>query len=167
MSPSEYDRLVRRMVETAGHASQSVGLGRVVGQIFAYLYFSREPRTLDDLTSALGISKGSASMCVRQLEQWGALEKIWIKGDRKDYYRARDAFGKIIKSIILDMTGKRIESSAALLHDVDAELTRRNGNGRPVSADDAFIKERIEKIKAFQEKAQGMWGNVILKMLLK
>ena len=52
MSPSEYDRIVRRMVEAAGHASQSMGLGRVVGQIYACLYFSQEPRTLDDLTSA-------------------------------------------------------------------------------------------------------------------
>lgn len=167
MSPSEYDRVVRRVVETAGHASQSLGLGRVVGQIFAYLYFSRDPRTLDDLTSALGISKGSASMCVRQLEQWGALEKIWVKGDRKDYYSARDTFGQIIRNIIRDLAGKRIESSAALLRDVDAELNQRNGNGKAVSEDDAFIKERIEKIKAFQSKAQGMWEGVVLKMLLK
>lgn len=167
MSPSEYNHIVRRMVETAGHASQSLGLGRVVGQIFAYLYFSREPRTLDDLTAALGISKGSASMCVRQLEQWGALEKIWIKGDRKDYYRARDAFGKIIKSIIVDMTGKRIESSTSLLRAVDSELAQKNGNGKSASDEDAFIKERIEKIKTFQKKAQGMWDHVILRMLLK
>jgi DNA-binding transcriptional regulator GbsR (MarR family) len=155
------------MVETAGHASQSLGLGRVVGQIFAYLYFSRNPRTLDDLTAALGISKGSASMCVRQLEQWGALEKIWIKGDRKDYYAAKDAFGKIIKNIILDLAGKRIEGSASLLREVEAELTRKNGNDNAIPAEDAFIKERIAKIKVFQEKTQGMWNDVILKMLLK
>ena len=167
MSPSDYDRVVRRMVETAGHASQSLGLGRVAGQIYAYLYFSRDPRTLDNLTSALGISKGSASMCVRQLEQWGALEKIWVKGDRKDYYRARDTFGQIIRNVIRDLAGKRLEISAALLRDVDAELGRRNGNGKVASADDVFIKERIEKIKTFQGKAQGMWEGVVLKMLLK
>jgi DNA-binding transcriptional regulator GbsR (MarR family) len=167
MSPSEYNRIVRQMIETAGHASQSLGLGRVVGQIFAHLYFSRDPQTLDNLTAALGISKGSASMCVRQLEQWGALEKIWIKGDRKDYYRARDTFGKIIKNVIVDLAGKRIESSAALLNEVDAELSRKNGNGKTASPDDAFIRERIEKVRAFQQKAQGMWGSVIMKMLLK
>ena len=167
MSPSEYHRIVRQMTETAGHASQSLGLGRVVGQIFAYLYFSRDPQTLDDLTSALGISKGSASMCVRQLEQWGALEKIWIKGDRKDYYRARDTFGKIIKNVIVDLAGKRIESSTALLNEVDAELTRKNDNGKSAAEDDVFIRERIEKVRAFHQRAQGMWGSVMLKLLLK
>jgi HTH-type transcriptional regulator, glycine betaine synthesis regulator len=167
MTTTEYDRIVRRLVEAAGHASQSLGIGRVMGQIFAYLYLSREPRSLDDLTSALGISKGSASMGVRQLEQWGALEKVWVKGDRKDYYRARDSFGKIIKSIIRDLAGKRIESSAILLNEVEELLNKKGQKGDKASGEDEFIKERIEKIKLFQNKAQGMWDGVILKMLLK
>jgi len=167
MSPSKYRRIVSRMIEAAGHASQSFGLGRVVGQIFAYLYFSREARTLDHLTAALGISKGSASMCVRQLEQWGALERIWIKGDRKDYYRARDTLGQIIRNIVVDLAGKKIESSALLLRIADAELTRKKSSGRMASREAAFIQERISKISAFQEKAQGMWDGAILKMMLK
>lgn len=167
MTTSEYDRIVRRLVEAAGHASQSLGIGRVMGQIFAYLYLSRDPRSLDDLTSALGISKGSASMCVRQLEQWGALEKVWVKGDRKDYYRAKDAFGKIIKNVIRDLAGKRIESSAVLLSEVEEILRKKGQRSDKASNDDEFIKERIAKIKTFQNKAQGMWDGVILQMLLK
>jgi len=166
MTTSEYDKIVRRLVEAAGHASQSLGIGRVMGQIFAYLYLSREQRSLDDLTSALGISKGSASMGVRQLEQWGALEKVWVKGDRKDYYRARDAFGAIIKNIIRDLAGKRIESSSVLLDEVEALLKKGQKNGRN-AGEDVFIRERIEKIRMFQKKAHGMWDDVILKMLLK
>ncbi len=155
------------MIEAAGHATQSLGVGRVLGQIFAYLYFSPEPRTLDDLTRALGISKGSASMGVRQLEQWGALEKIWIKGDRKDYYRARDTFGRIIKNMVRDLAGKRIESSAALLSEADQALSVKvKGNGR-LSEEDKFVKERIDRIRAFQAKVQGMWDGVLLKVLLK
>ena len=167
MTTSEYDRIVRRLVEAAGHASQSLGVGRVMGQIFAYLYLCRDPRSLDDLTSALGISKGSASMGVRQLEQWGALEKVWVKGDRKDYYKARDAFGKIIKNVIRDLAGKRIESSSILLHEVEDVLKKKVLKNGKDSDEDAFIRERIEKIRLFQNKAQGMWDWVILKMLLK
>jgi DNA-binding transcriptional regulator GbsR (MarR family) len=166
MTTSEYDRIIRRLVEAAGHASQSLGIGRVMGQIFAYLYLSREQRSLDDLTSALGISKGSASMGVRQLEQWGALEKVWVKGDRKDYYRAKDAFGAIIKNVIRDLTGKRIESSSVLLDEVEALLKKGQKSGRS-AGEDAFMRDRIEKIRMFQKKAQGMWDGVILKMLLK
>ncbi|MFC1497315.1 GbsR/MarR family transcriptional regulator [Verrucomicrobiota bacterium] len=164
---NKHDQIVRNMVEAAGHATQSLGVGRVLGQIFAYLYFCREPKSLDDLTAALGISKGSASMGVRQLEQWHALEKIWIKGDRKDYYRARDALGKIIKNAIADLAGKRITSSSVLLDEVEKEISGKAHNSGELPEEDKFIKERIEKIRTFQKKAKDMWGSVVVKMLLK
>jgi len=63
----------------------------------------------------LGISKGSASIGVRQLEQWAAVEKIWVKGDRKDYYQANDAFGRIVRNAMFDLAGERMENSAGLL----------------------------------------------------
>jgi DNA-binding transcriptional regulator GbsR (MarR family) len=154
------------MIEAAGHTTQSLGVGRVLGQIFACLYFNPEPMSLDDLTTTLGISKGSASMCVRQLEHWKAVEKVWIKGDRKDYYRAKEALGKILRNAMMDLTGKRIESSALLLDEMQALLNARMQEGG-LSTQDAFARRQVEKIRLFQEKAREMWNSVILKMLLK
>lgn len=167
MTRSKHDLIIRRMVEAAGHTTQSLGAGRVLGQIFAYLFFCREPQSLDDLTTALGISKGSASMGVRQLEQWGALERVWIKGDRKDYYRAKETIGKIIKNAMLDLAGKRMENSSTLLNEVETELKSRIKEGEELSSEDKFIRERIDNLRTFQKKAKGMWNGVILKMLLK
>lgn len=155
------NHIEQRMIEAAGHATQSLGVGRVLGQIFAYLYLSPEPRTLNDLTSELGISKGSASMGVRQLEQWGALEKIWVKGDRKDYYRAKDNFGKMIKNAILDLAGKRIQDYSALLNEIESELAESKG------PNDRFLQERIRKLRSFENRTQNLWNGIILKMLLK
>lgn len=166
MTKTQYDEIVSRMIEAAGHATQSLGVGRVLGQIYAFLYFSPEPRSLNDLTTMLGISKGSASMGVRQLEQWGALAKVWVKGDRKDYYRARDNFGTIIKNAIRDLAGKRMEHSATLLNEVESGL-KGLGGGRASSSDDAFLRDRVERMRAFQNKMQGLWDSVLVKMLMK
>jgi len=155
------------MIEAVGHATQSLGAGRVIGQIFTYLYFSREPKSLADLTAGLSISKGSASMGVRQLEQWGAVERVWIKGDRKDYYRANDSFGRIIRSAAMDLAGKRIEGSATIIHEAEKELSEKASDGRELSTEDEFIRERVEKLRAFQQNSRKMWDGVILKMLLK
>jgi DNA-binding transcriptional regulator GbsR (MarR family) len=121
---------------------------------------------LNDLTMMLGISKGSASMGVRQLEQWGAVVKIWVRGDRKDYYRANDAFGRIIKNAIKDLAGKRMERSTALLNQVESELAPAPAR-RAVPDDEAFIRDQIGKMRAFQKKAQGLWDGILLKMLLR
>lgn len=163
---TEQERITRRMVEAMGHATQSFGVGRVIGQIFAHLYFSRQPQSLDDLTHALGISKGSASMGVRQLEQWGAVEKVWIKGRRKDYYQANDTFGRILKSALADLAGKRIEISAAVFEAAEADIRKAEASGT-LTREEQFIQHRIEKIRSFQRKAQDLWNSALLQMLLK
>ena len=180
MSPSEHP-LTRRFIEDAGNTTQSLGVGRVIGQIFAYLYFSEEPRGLDDMKDALGISKGSASMGVRQLEQWGAVQRVWVKGDRKDYYTANDYFGQIIRNIATDLMGKRL---AALGQSLDAaekellscqvvELFSESPQGQslttkqPNNSATEFLRTRVRRLRGFQQKVNKTWNNPIVKLMLK
>lgn len=162
---SELEQLRTRFVATGGQITQSIGIGRVIGQIFAYIYFSREPQGLDDLTDALDISKGSASMGVRQLEQWGALKRVWIKGDRKDYYEATEDFGRMIRRALLDLIGRRMETADTLLS--DAERFTKENPISPKDFDRAFIDRRIKKMRVFRDRAQYIWDSSIMKLLLK
>ena len=140
--------------------TQSLGLGRAIGQVYAFLYFSPEPRTLDDMVAALGISKGSASMTVRQLEQWGAARRVWVKGDRKDYYLAEDYFGRIVRNILVGILGTRMESLAALLDSAEKELAAANGDAR-------FLRDRVAHIRKFHRKVQKVWGNPVVKRMVR
>ena len=115
------------------------------------------------MQEALAISKGSASTAVRQLEQWGAVRKVWVKGDRKDYYGASDWFGKIIKNAIFDTVGKKMSSYSSLLEDVESDLGR-------IKTDDPegrFIRDRIATLRSFHKKAQKIWSKPIIRKLLK
>lgn len=158
MSPSEHP-VVRRFIEDAGHLTQALGFGRVTGQIYALLYFSAEPRTLDDLKRDLAISKGSASMCVRQLQGWGAVQRVWVKGDRKDYYQANDYFGQIIRRGLQEIIGRRMEALNQFLDEADQTLAGAEG--------EAFIRQRVDRLRAFQKKAVKFWANPLVKMMLK
>jgi HTH-type transcriptional regulator, glycine betaine synthesis regulator len=165
-SQTDCDQLVRRMTEAAGYVTQSLGAGRVIGQIFAFLYFSKKSRTLDEITRSLSISKGSASMCVRQLEQWGAVDKIWVRGDRKDYYKAKERLGGVLKNAVADIAGKRIESSAGLMDAAAGELHNRQTAKSSLSADEKFILDRVKHLQEFHQKARAMWNGVIMNILL-
>jgi len=161
--PSSLNPLVYRFIEDAGNMTQSLGVGRVIGQIYAYLYFGREPKNLAHMQEALGISKGSASTGVRQLEQWGAVRKVWVKGDRKDYYEASDWFGQIVKNAVLDTVGKKMSSYGALLEQVESDLARIQGG----DGEGEFIRDRVATLRAFQKKTQDLWSNPIIRKLLK
>ena len=154
-------------IEAAGHMTQSFGAGRVIGQVFAHVYFSRDAQTLDDMTLALSISKGSASMTVRQLEQWSALKKVWVKGDRKDYYEASAEFGMVVRKILFDAVGRTVELSDNLLDHAEERL-----NGAPTdkahdSTDWEFVQKRVRLMRLFRDRVQKMWNSSIVKMLLK
>jgi DNA-binding transcriptional regulator GbsR (MarR family) len=104
-------------------------------------------------------------MGVRQLEQWGAVEKVWIKGDRKDYYRACDGLGAIVKNAVFDLAGKRMADAAALLDEVERKLVQGDFDGDAEAA--SFLRRRVENVRAFHRKAQGVWESVIVKILLR
>jgi DNA-binding transcriptional regulator GbsR (MarR family) len=152
--------VVRRFIAEAGGATQALGFGRAVGQIYAFLYFTDGPRCLNDLQEALGISKGSASMSVRQLEQWEAVRKVWIRGDRKDYYEASPAFGAIIRRVLADTFATKMNSASNMLEEALAEA-RADGEYP------AFTRERLEHLEAFRDRAAKVWENPILQHLLR
>jgi len=159
----ELDPTVRRFIEDAGNTTQSFGLGRVVGQVYVYLYFSREPRNLGDMQEALAISKGSASTAVRQLVQWHAVRKVWVKGDRKDYYEASDWFGQIVKSVLLDIVGKKMSLYTNLLQEIEGDVSRiANGD-----SEGKFIKDRIKHLRKFHDRAEQVLKNPLVQKILK
>lgn len=164
MTPSEHmemDPVVRRFVEDAGSLSQSFGAGRVIGQTYALLYFSAAPLSLAVMQKMLGISKGSVSTAVRQLEQLRAVRKVWIKGDRKDYYAAEDWLGSVLKNALVDTVGKKLTSYAGLLEEIEHDLDSDNGE------DNRFIRKKIEKLRAFQKKAETLWSNPVIEKILR
>ncbi|MFO7870994.1 MAG: hypothetical protein R6V03_06130 [Kiritimatiellia bacterium] len=158
------DPIIHAFVEEAGNTTQSIGLGRVVGQIYAYLYFSREPRNLADMQEALGISKGSASTGVRQLEQWGGARKVWVKGDRKDYYAADDWFGQIVKSAVTELVGRKMASYGSLLDEVEGRLAALEGSG---DGKGEFVRERVKNLRRFQKRAEQVWASPLVQHFLK
>lgn len=161
------DHIRTQFIEATGQTTQSLGLGRVIGQIFAHLYFCREPQTLDNLTETLGISKSSASTVVRQLEQWGALRKIWVKGDRKDYYEADDHIGQMVRRALLNTMVRRMEADDQFLEETQQALEGIPADTEPEHPDMAFVRQRTETLNTFRNRAKRIWESTILKLLVK
>src|SRR2546426_11185583 len=101
-STTQWHAARRKFVEGGGHTTQSFGLGRIVGQVYALLYLSPTPLCLDDIAKELSVSKASVSTTVRQLERWAALKPVWVQGDRKDYYVAETDFRSVLKHGLLE-----------------------------------------------------------------
>lgn len=143
-----------KFVDLGGRSAQRLGLARSLGQIYAALYLNPEPMGLEDLTVVLHISKGSASMSVRQLVEWGAVRQVWIKGDRRDYYEANPDFGIVIRHFLAHLIRPRLDSTGAQLKDLRQCLDKGEGRSSPESE---FMRQRMARM----EKAQKRIGRVL------
>ena len=153
-------------IASAGDFTQTLGFGRNIGQIYAHMFLSPTPQSLDDISQSLGISKGSSSMSARQLEQWGAIKRVWIKGERKDYYKATEEFGKIIRKALIDMVGRTMESADTLLDESEGWLKKKHNNGSN-DEESVFLTGQIQKLHNFRSRAQHLWNSPIVRLIFK
>src|SRR5258706_2440962 len=118
----EWHSARRKFIEAGGHTTQSFGVGRILGQIFALLYLSPKPMCLDDIATELSVSKASVSTTVRQLEGWSAVKRVWVKGDRKDYYEAETDFNAVLRNGVLHILRKKFDTASIHLNYVENSL---------------------------------------------
>ncbi|AIJ04962.1 hypothetical protein JH146_0111 [Methanocaldococcus bathoardescens] len=83
------------IIELFSELAKIHGLNKSVGAVYAVLYLSDKPLTISDIMEELKISKGNVSMSLKKLEELGFVKKVWIKGERKNYYEAVDGFSSI------------------------------------------------------------------------
>ena len=163
MQPDPVQSAKWEMIEAGGRTAQSFGLGRLFGQIFMLLYLSPDPLSLDDLASQLGVSKASISIACRQLETWGAVHRVWVKGDRKDYYMAETAFDRILRNGLLSSLTKKLDT--AKIHiDQSLALLEKCGDG-----DDGapFLRERLRQAEQYRERINRLLSNRVVKAVLR
>jgi DNA-binding transcriptional regulator GbsR (MarR family) len=153
-----------RLVEIGGHTSQDLGLGRIVGQLLVYLYLQPEACPLDELETQLGLSKASVSIAARQLEQLGLAQRVWVRGDRRKYYRSAENIADALQQGLLSLVrqkvrefGNQLETSMELLEDPGDNVTREV----------EFLKQRVTRAQKLQRRLDSILGNPIIKLLAK
>src|SRR5574338_592460 len=85
--------------ESLSQISRFWGFPKGMGAIFAVLYLSPEPLSLDDLVRETGLTKGAISTEVRGLARMGLVHRSGRPADRKDSYEAETDFYAAIRSL--------------------------------------------------------------------
>jgi len=143
-----------KFIESIGKLCASFGLNKLVAQIYALLYLSDKILSLDDICEKLEISKGSVSMNIRELENWGAVRKIWVKGSRKDYYEVELDIKKVVVNKLKGSIQKRLseitnmtEQFNSIVQSAKSELSEEEkGIAR-------IYEERLKKIEDLKSLA--------------
>jgi DNA-binding transcriptional regulator GbsR (MarR family) len=123
------------------------GIGRAMGQLWAVLYLSSEPMTMDGLVTATGITKGHASTNLRALQRLGLVSRSRRPGDRKDYYSPQADLWAFARSILRERQQKEFDQALASTSKALGELGRRRQSLDPEEY--RFLKQRLDAVKDF------------------
>jgi DNA-binding transcriptional regulator GbsR (MarR family) len=86
--------------DAIGRAMQFWGFRRNMGRVWTVLYLSADPLSADDLRAALQLSSGSVSMTLSELVRWGVVRKVWVQGERKDFYQAEVHLWRMVSRVL-------------------------------------------------------------------
>ncbi|MDD2731218.1 MAG: helix-turn-helix domain-containing protein [bacterium] len=129
------DEAVEVFIQGAGKVSSALlgMINRVGGQIYALLFLSEEPLSLDEIGERLGVSKSNISINIRMLEEYSLVRKVWVKGSRKDYYAAERTYPKkVISDFLTKIMGTltdaitTIERTRAKVTEAKVSLPKEN-----------------------------------------
>lgn len=68
----------------------------------------------------LNISRGNTNMNIRELINWGLVERIFIPGERKEFFSAEKDIWKVVKQIVKERKKRELEPMLQLLDKLEA-----------------------------------------------
>jgi DNA-binding transcriptional regulator GbsR (MarR family) len=105
------------------------GINRTMAQIHALLLVSADPMTQDDIMEQLNISRGNTNMNIRELINWGLVDRVLITGERKEYFTAEKDIWKVVRQIVKERKKRELEPMLELLDKLEnVEGDKRDKN---------------------------------------
>lgn len=85
--------------DVIGRLIEFWGFKRNMGRVWSVLYLSPDPLSAEDLQRLLQLSSGAVSMTLSELGRWGVVRKVWVQGERKDFYAAEVQLWRMISRV--------------------------------------------------------------------
>lgn len=120
---------LKHFVEEMGLFYEQLGMPRMAGRVLGWLLISDPPhQSINDLVDALLVSKASISNTTRLLIQLGLIERMSLRGHRRDYFRIKpNAWQQLVKEELLKLSAirKLADRGLELLKDEPPEFRAR------------------------------------------
>ena len=106
-----WSRLEAEVIGLFVQLSRIIGLPRSYAELYALLFLSPRPLTMDEMIQRLGISKGSASQGLSFLRKTGAIRVVHLPGRRAAHYEAVAELRHLAAGFLQDQILPQVEDT--------------------------------------------------------
>lgn len=140
MTQPQLTETERKVIEAVGDLISFWSFSKHYGRIWALLYVRREPFSSPEIQELLDMSAGLVSMSLKELQHWDVVQKVWVQGDRKDYYTANIDLWHMVTRVVREREYHLLENFSRNLDEALGDLETTEPTG-------AVSEERIEYMK--------------------
>ncbi len=109
MAEAGFEAARNMFIRRWGEMAASWGISRTMAEIHALLYLTTEPLCTDDVMEQLEVSRGSASMNLRELVNWGLVHRVHRRGDRKEYFDGEKDVWQMSETIMRERRRREVQ----------------------------------------------------------
>ncbi|MDV3308741.1 MAG: MarR family transcriptional regulator [Cyclobacteriaceae bacterium] len=150
-----------QFIQAWGTLGSKWGINRTMAQIHALLLVSPDPMSAEEIMEGLNISRGNVNMNVRELIDWGLVDKLHKPGDRKEYFVAEKDIWEVTKRVARERKKRELEPVLKVLEQVSAvEGDKKDRNVKAFRDSIVGIKrmaENADKTIDVMTKADENW----------
>ncbi|MDX2093116.1 MAG: hypothetical protein SFX73_35060 [Kofleriaceae bacterium] len=115
---------VLKVADAVGALIEAWGFKRNMGRMWAVLYLEDHPLNAGELGERLGLSTGAVSMLLTELQEWGAIKKAWVVGERKEHYEAETSIWKMVSRVFRERELPWIKTALDAFEEGQAQLPK-------------------------------------------
>lgn len=138
--------------DVIGRLIEFWGFKRNMGRIWAVLFLSPEPLSAEDLRQSLQLSSGAVSMTLNELARWGVVRKVWVQGERKDFYAAEVQLWRMISRVFSEREKTEVVMAIEAFEEALADVSKLRNSPDPKTRERAELQ--YERIKQLLELAR-------------
>ncbi len=135
----------QQFIQSWGALATQWGINKTMAQVHALLMSNPGPLNQDEIMEQLNISRGNVNMNIRELINWGLVERVIIQGERKEYFSAEKDIWKVAKQVIKERKKRELDPLIKTLE----QLKDIEGDKR-----DKEVKQFLETVEGIQKFAQ-------------
>ena len=109
-----------KFIHTWGTLATQWGINRSMAQLHAILLISPDAMATEDVMEQLQISRGNASMNLRDLLDWGLIYKQLKPGERREFFIAEKDIWKVARQVAKERRRREITPVIEVLNELRA-----------------------------------------------
>ena len=153
---AEKTEAIDKFIESWGVMGSVWGINASTARVHALLLTSEEPVSLDDIANRLAISRGNASMCLKELRNWKVVKLVKEPGDRRDYYLSESDVQKMFFAIAKERKRREFDPIVEVVETTLRALTRESpGRQDKVPARLREMEKLLGTLKVVAERFLG------------